>query len=166
MRFTLILILLTLTLVACKINYTFTGASVSPDVKTVNVDFFPNQAPLFQPILSSTFTEGLKDKLLSQTKLNLIQSGGDLQFEGEITNYSSSPISIQNTEQASKNRLSITVKVKFTNNKDKTQSFEQSFTQFEDYDATEPLSTKEEELIKAIVEKLTEDIFNKALANW
>lgn len=150
----------------CKINYTFTGASVSPDVKTYSVDFFPNNAPLFQPTLSQTFTEGLRDKIMSQSRLNLVNSGGDLHFEGEITNYSSSPISVQSTEMASMNRLSITVKVKFTNANDPKQNFEQTFTQYEDYSATESLSEKENDLIPLIITKLTEDIFNKALASW
>ena len=153
-------------LTGCKINYTFTGASVSPDAKTYSVDFFPNNSPLFQPILSQTFTEGLRDKIMSQSRLSLINSGGDLQFEGEITNYSSAPISVQSAEMASVNRLTISVKVKFTNKIDPKQDFEQTFTQYEDYPATSSLSDMETELISKIVVKLTEDIFNKSLASW
>lgn len=150
----------------CKINYTFTGASVSPVDKTFSVDFFTNNAPLFQPTLSQTFTEGLKDKISSQTRLSLISGGGDLHFEGEITNYSSGPISVQNAEMASMNRLTITVKVKYSNKNDPKQNYEQNFTQYEDYAATSSLSSVEDELIGKIVVKLTEDIFNKTLANW
>jgi hypothetical protein len=150
----------------CKINYTFTGASVSPEVKTYSVDFFPNNAPLFQPTLSQTFTEGLRDKIMSQSRLNLVNSGGDLHFEGEITGYSSSPISVQSAEMASVNRLSISVKVKYTNNKDPKQNFDQVFTQYEDYPSSSSLSDVETDLISKIVAKLTEDIFNKALASW
>ena len=162
-----LLILTTLLLSnSCKINYTFTGASVSPDVKTYTVDFFPNNSSLFQPTVSQVFTEGLRDKVMSQSKLTLTNSGGDLHFEGEITNYNSSPVSVQSAEMAAVNRLTISVKVKFTNSKDEKQNFEQVFTQYEDYPATSSLSDVENDLILKIVAKLSEDIFNKALASW
>lgn len=164
--FNILLIIALIFFAGCKINYTFTGASVSPDVKTYSVDFFPNNSPLFQPTLSQVFTEGLRDKVMSQSKLNLINSGGDLHFEGEITNFNSSPVSVQSAEMAAVNRLTISVKVKFTNSKDEKQNFEQVFTQFEDYPASSSLSDVENELITKIVAKLTEDIFNKALASW
>jgi len=151
---------------SCSINYTFTGASISPDVKTVSIDFFTNQATMFQPTVSQVFTEGLKDRLTSQTRLVLTNNEGDIHFEGAITNYVTNPIAIQANETAAMNRLSITVRVKFTNNKDNKQSFEQTFSQFEDYSSSSSLTAVEDELIKQIVDKLTEDIFNRALANW
>jgi hypothetical protein len=150
----------------CRIKYSFSGASISPEMKTISVQFFQNQAPLFQPTLSTTFTEALKDKMTSQTSLELVNSTGDLNFEGEITNYTSNPVAIQGNETASLNRLTITVHVKFSNAKDPKLSFDRSFSQYTDYESTKTLSSAENELIPVVVEKLTEDVFNAALTNW
>lgn len=156
---------LSLSLSGC-ISYSFTGASIPPEMKTVTVNYFVNQAPLFQSTLSQTFTEKLKDRILSQSSLVLANTNGDAVFEGEITNYQVNPTAIQGNETAARNRLTITVHVKFTYNKDPKLNFEYSFTQFEDFNSTESFAAKEDELITAIVDKLTEDIFNKAFANW
>src|SRR5512145_844688 len=93
---------------SCKI-YSFTGASIAPDVKTVSIIYFPNQAPLVQPTLSQVFTEALKDKFISQTSLTLVDNGGDLNFEGAITSYGTQPVAIQSGDVASQNRLTIAV---------------------------------------------------------
>ena len=150
----------------CRIGYSFSGASISPEMKTISVQFFQNQAPLFQPTLSTTFTEALKDRLTSQTSLELVNNTGDLNFEGEITNYFSNPVAIQGNETASLNRLTITVHVKYTNAKDSKLSFDRSFSQYTDYESNKTLSSAENELIPIIVDKLTEDVFNAALTNW
>ena len=103
---------------------------------------------------------------LDQTNLVLVKSDGDLQFEGYISNYSNNPVAIQGNEQAALTRVTITVKVKFMNTKDEKQSFESKFSRFEDLPASEELAAKEEELLNAINEQLTQDIFNKAITNW
>lgn len=165
----LIILLLGLTTIAvssCRISYSFSGASISPEMKTISIQYFPNQAPLFQPTLSTVFTEGLKDRMTSQTSLELVNSTGDLNFEGEITGYSSNPVAIQGNETAALSRLTITVHVKFTNAKNPKLSFDRTFSQFSDYESTETLSSAESTMIPLIVEKLTEDIFNAALTNW
>ena len=159
------MLLLAFSLVACKINYTFTGASISPEIKSVSIQLFPNQAPLVQPLLSNDFTEALKDKFIRQTSLELINGVGDLNFEGVITGYSSSPTSVQR-ETAAENRLTITVKVKFTNALDPKQNFESSFSEYEDYDSSRNLEDVESELLPQIIDKLIESIFNKSVANW
>jgi len=146
--------------------YSFTGASIPPETKTVSVDFFPNRASLVQPSLSQTFTEKLRDKFVSQTNLTLTEARGGLAFEGSITDYSSQPIAIQGNEQAALNRLTITVKVKFENSADPKQNFESSFSRFADYDSRQALSTVELDLIGEICNQLVDDIFNKAVINW
>ncbi|PCJ89017.1 MAG: hypothetical protein COA57_02645 [Flavobacteriales bacterium] len=151
---------------SCKVNYSFTGASIPPDVKTVSVSYFPNYAPLAQPTLSQTFTEALRDILLRQTPLSLVEGGGDLHFEGEIRNYLTSPVAVQGNETAARNRLTITVKVRYVNTKDENQNFEQSFSRFADYDGGTALSEVEEDLIKEVNDQLVQDIFNRALSNW
>lgn len=150
---------------ACGI-YSFTGASISPEVETVSVAYFPNNAPMVQPTLSNTFTESLKDKFISQTNLDLLNDNGDLHFEGSITGYKVKPIAIQANETAAQNRLTISVKVAFTNAFDEENNFSKSFSRFADYSSTQDLSTVETQLIEQIVGELTEDIFNKAVANW
>lgn len=162
----LFLFMLLISVSGCRIGYSFSGASISPEMKTISVQFFQNQAPLFQPTLSTTFTEALKDRLTSQTSLELVNGAGDLNFEGEITNYYSNPVAIQGNETASLNRLTIIVHVKYTNAKDPKLSFDRSFSQFTDYESTKTLSSAENELIPIIVDKLTEDVFNAALTNW
>lgn len=151
---------------SCKINYTFSGASYSADTQTFNVAFFQNQATIVNPSLSNVFTEALKDRINTQTKLKLVQQNGDIQYEGAITNYQVSAQSISGNETAALNRLTITVTVKFTNTKTPTQNFERSFSQFADYESTKSLNMVEEELVKEIVDKLTTDIFNASLVNW
>jgi len=146
--------------------YSFTGASISPDVKTISVKYFPNNAPLVQPTLSNTFTEALRDKFTNQTNLKLVKSGGDLSIEGEITGYSIEPVAIQSNQQAASQRLKITISVRFTNKMDEKQNFETSFSRYEDYDASSSLSQVESGLIETITDALAQDVFNKAVVNW
>ena len=146
--------------------YSFTGASISPDVKTVVVKYFPNRAATIQPTLSQVFTERLKDYFLEQTNLSLETDAGDLNFSGEIVKYEVKPIAIQANEQAAQNRLTISVKVKFENTKDESKNFEQKFSRYADYDSNQSLANVEEDLIEQITNELAEDIFNKAVVNW
>ena len=150
---------------ACGI-YSFTGASIPPEVKTISIQYFSNNAPLIQPTLSQSFTDALKDKFTNQTNLTLINRGGDINIEGSVTNYSVSPVAIQSSDMAALNRLTITVSVKFTNNIDEKQNFETTFSRYADYSSSESLSSVEESLIKQIDDELIEDIFNKSVVNW
>ena len=152
-------------LVSCGI-YSFTGASISPDAETVSIGYFQNNASMVQPTLSNSMTENLKDKFISQTNLSLTDASGDLKFEGEITGYKVKPIAIQANETAAQNRLTISVKVTFTNTLDENQNYSQSFSHYADFDSSQDLSSMETELIEQIVEVLSENIFNKAVANW
>lgn len=151
------------TLSGCGI-YSFTGASTT--AKTITIKYFQNNAPLVQPTLSQSFTDALKDKFLSQTTLDLVQNRGELTIEGEITGYSTQPIAIQANEQAALNRLTISVRVKFTNTVEENQDFETTFSRYEDYESNKSLSEVEDDLITQINEYLIEAIFNKAVVNW
>ena len=102
----------------------------------------------------------------TQTNLALIKQNGDLQFDGEITDYNVAPVAIQSTDKAALNRLTMTIKVKYSNKFDATKSFEQSFTRFADYPTSSSLSAQETDLLTSINKQLTEDIFNKAFNNW
>ncbi|MBN1988009.1 MAG: LptE family protein [Bacteroidales bacterium] len=150
----------------CKVSYSFTGASISPEVKTVNVDYFQNLSSLVNPQLSGYLTEELKNRFVSQTSLNVVRADGDLQFSGQITGYSVTPIAIQSNEVAAQNRLTITVKVKFVNNKDPKQNYDKSFSRYADFESSQNFSSVESQLMPTIVGELVEDIFNNAVANW
>jgi hypothetical protein len=152
--------------VGCKINYSFTGANLSPEIKTFTVYYFPNRARLINPTLSQTFTEQLKEKLTRQTSLDELSENGDIEFEGQITGYEVRPMSIQKDDMAAQNRLTITVKLKYTNNKVPDESFEKSFSAFDDFDSAASLSDIESALVPDIVKKMNEDIFNATIANW
>ena len=157
-------------LTGCGI-YSFTGASLHPKDKTVEVKFFSNRATLINPSLSQNFTEALKDKFISQTSLELVDNFADLTFSGEITDYRTSPVSITGggsagTEKAEYNRLTVTVRVKYVSVNNEDFSFDKSFSRFADYTSDKLLTDVEGELITQIIEELTDDIFSKAVVNW
>lgn len=152
---------------SCTIKYSFTGASISPDVKTYSVDYFPNKALLVVPYLSSLFTEKLNNYMRSKTGLSeMTDNNGDIRFEGQITGYSQRPIDIQKNEEAAQNRLTIEIRVKYTNTKDDKYDFDSRFSQYADYGVDQDFNSIEEQLINEILDKIIEDIYNKALVNW
>jgi hypothetical protein len=146
--------------------YSFTGASVPAGAKTVSVQYFPNKAQLVEPILSPAFTNKLRDIFTTQTTLTMIESKGDLAIEGEIISYKTTPVAIQADQTAAMNRLTIVVNVRFVNKLEPEKDFEQKFSQFLEYPSESDLNTVSAELITAINEMLTTDIFNKAVVNW
>jgi hypothetical protein len=166
----LLLVLVILgSLTLCTVHYRTTGASLSSGEKTISVAYFPNRAPIVNPLLSQELTEKLKDKFISQTSLEMVRGDGDLTFEGEIVGYDTKPIAItgnNQTDQASLNRLTITIKVKFVNIKEPKNSFDSQFTAYEDYSSEKGLDAVEGDLVPLILEKLIEDIFNRSVVNW
>lgn len=157
--------LIGLSLAGCGV-YSFTGASIPPEAKTITIVYFVNNAQYIEPSLSQSLTDALRDRFLSQTSLDFINEGGDLQLEGAITEFSTKPVAIQGNETAALNRLTVTVKVKFTNLIDPSKDFETPFTRFEDYPSDLDLSAVKDEKISLINEALVDDIFNKAVVNW
>jgi hypothetical protein len=151
---------------SCKVTYSFSGVNISPEVRTYTVRYFPNRAAIVQAQLSQLFTDALMDKIQSNTSLDLSTDGGDVQFSGEITNYETRPTAITGQETAARNRLTITVRVKYTNLLEPDLDYDTSFSRYEDYDASLNLTDVEDELIELIVENLIEDIFNRAFVSW
>jgi hypothetical protein len=153
---------------SCKLS--LNGASIPPNMKTIRVDFFENNAALVVNNLSTTFTEALKDRIRNTTRLSIVRSEeADAVMSGSITDYNIAPVSINATANnvapiAGASRLSITINVKYVDNIDKKNSFEQSFTKTENF--TGDIATHEQALIADLNKQLTEDIFNKAFANW
>jgi hypothetical protein len=149
-----------------KVNYSFSGINIAPEINTVTVEYFPNRAPVVQAQLSQLFTDALIDKIQSNTSLELVPGSGDVSFSGEIRKYETRPTAITGSETAARNRLTISFRVIYTNNFDPEADFDTSFSRYEDYDSSESLADVEDELIELIVEDILEDIFNKAFVNW
>ena len=147
-------------------NYSLSGASISPDVKTFSVSYIANHAANKQATLSDVFTEGLKDKFRSDAGLSLVSSGAALQFSGNITDYTTSYQGVTASQLAAQTRLTIAVKIKFVNKNDEKQNYEKRFSAYRDFDATESLSNVEDALIAEISEEIIEAIFMESVANW
>lgn len=162
--FTGIAVLLTFS--HCKVNYSFTGASIPPEVKTIYIGYFENNASLVEPTLSQKITDAFRDKFASETSLVLVTSAGDMNLEGFIRDYRTQPVAIQTDDQAALNRLTITIEVSFENTVDEKMSFKSSFSRYADYSSSQNLSAVQEALIEEINTMLVEDVFNKAVVNW
>ena len=149
-------------------GYTFTGASISDNARTFSVAYFPNNAAMVAPVLSSTLTDALRERFSRQTRLSQIQEGGDLAVEGEITNYVSAPSSYSSAEGgvAEMNRLTVTVQVRFTNAIEPQWNYNKSFSAYRDYSASQLLQEVEGALIQEMVSDLVDDIFNACVSNW
>ena len=164
-QFYLLVLLLTLGFNSCSI-YNFTGTG-KIDAKTVQVNYFQNNAPLIQPGIERTFTQRLQNLIQNQTNLNLTNTGGDLVYEGEITDYRISPMTATADQRAAQNRLTITVKVRFSNKNKEADDFEKSFSFFYDYAGDVQLvGAKLTEALDVIFERITQDVFNESLAKW
>ena len=149
-----------------SVQYSFTGGSIRDGIETVSVETLDNNATLIVPTLALDLTEALKDRFVGQTNLRLVNYNGDMAFSGAITRYEVAPIAIQGDETAAQNRLTITVKIKYENEKYPDDAWDNGFTQFSDFESSQNLSDVEATLVEDIVDKLTQDIFNKATSNW
>lgn len=155
-----------LALAACTISVTMSGASIPENLNTFSVQYINNRAPLVNPDLSTTLTEGLKDRIQNESRLGLVNDGGDVDFSGDITSYSTKPMAVQADAVSAQTRLTVAVKIRCRNSKDPSKDWEQSFSAYQDYDSENNLADVEADLVALIVEELTENIFNKAFADW
>lgn len=153
---------------SCSIS--LNGASIPAGLKTINIEFFENNAPLVVSNLSQDFTEALKARIRSQSSLSIVRDpAANASMSGAIVNYTITPVSVEATNPntppiANASRLSITVNVKYTNEIEKKYNFEQQFTKYQDFQGD--IASQEQTLIQNIVRQLVDDIFNKAFANW
>lgn len=163
--YSLLFFISSLVIISCG-AYSFTGGSTG-DAKTLQIDFFRNQAVLVEPTLSQLFTQELQDLFTRQTNLTLVQTGGDLHFEGEITGYRITPMSATANQTASQNRLTVTINVRYSNRLVEEDDFEKNFSFYSDFDASEQLvGSVLEAALTEINERITEDIFNASVAKW
>lgn len=147
--------------------YSFTGTSIQPEVKTVTINYFEYQALKVNPSLSNELTTALQDKFLKLTKLEQVDMDGDIEITGAITGYDVKATAITANEQASQNRLTVTVKISFTNRQFPTDDFQdKSFSAYADFDASQQLDAVEASLCEEIIEQLCDDMFNATVANW
>ena len=161
--FCLVAILVT----ACSISYKFNGASIDyAKIKTITIKDFPNQAALVYPPLSQQFTEALKDIYTRQTRLQLVNNNGDLELEGEITGYDLTPMAVKEDAYASQTKLTITVRVRYFNRVTPEKDFEQTFSAYREFDATQMLQDVQEALSREISDELVDQIYNATVADW
>lgn len=159
--------LIILLLSSCTISYKFNGASINYNlIKTISVSDFPIRAALVYPPLSEVFTNSLKDAYTQQTALQMVDANGDLQVEGEITGYDLSPQAVGTDAYATMTRLTITVKVRFTNTKEPQYDFDRTFSAYQDFSSTQMLTDVQDGLIETITDELVDLIFNATVANW
>ncbi|MEG1616575.1 MAG: LptE family protein [Bacteroidales bacterium] len=167
MRRILFALLAVVLLVSCTVSYKFNGASIDyTKTKSITITNFPIKATLVYPPLGIAFNEGLKDIYTQQTRLNFVRSGGDIDLQGEITGYDITPQAVKQDAYASETRLTITVKVRYTNRAAPDKDFDRSFSAYRDFSATKLLTDVQDQLIEEIVAELTESIFNATVANW
>ncbi len=159
-------VVLILIIQGCKLTISTTDASISPDTKTCSVQNFPNRALVVNASLSRKVYDDLQDKIQSQTSLRMVNGEADVMFEGEITGYETRPAAITGQNVAALDRLTITIQVKFTNNKDPRYSYSKSFSRYADYSRNQAFASVENDLIDEIIPLILEDIFNAAFANW
>ncbi len=159
-----------LIVVACSLNsckyYNFTGTG-KINAKTFQVNYFQNKAELVEPGIERTFTLDLQDIIQNQTNLNLVSSGGDLVYEGEIVEYRIAPMTATADQKAAQNRLTVSVLVRFTNKNKEEDDFEKRFSFFYDYDGnTQLVGSSLTAALDVVFERITQDIFNESLAKW
>lgn len=166
MKRLIVILTAALMLSSCGI-YSFSGTSIQPDVKSITIDFFEYRAQRVNPSLANDMTEELKNKFRRLTKLEQVEEDGDLEISGEITGYDVRASAITANEVAAQNRLTVTIKINFTDRKYPENSFEnKNFSAYADYDSTNSLDAVESTLCAEIVEKIIEDVFNATVAQW
>jgi hypothetical protein len=150
---------------SCKVKYSFSGANTGV-LETVSIDFFQNRTALAPPALGRYITEEFRDLCERQTNLTLVSGTGDAHFEGEISVYSTRAMAISGNDQAALTRFTIGVRITYTNSLDPDLSFEETFSQYRDYESSLQFESVRSELTDAIIEEINEDIFNRAFVNW
>jgi len=145
--------------------YSFTGGNVGK-AKTINIDYFVNNAILVEPTLSQKFTLALQDLFVQQTNLELVNTDGDLSFEGEIVEYRINPMTATSNQTAAQNRMTIGINVRFYNRLKEKDNFEKKFSHYYDFDANESVNAILDEAFNEIFERITQDIFNASVAKW
>ena len=167
MKRTLFFALLVLILSSCSLSYKFNGASIDYDVtKSILISDFPNQAPLVYPPLEQRFNEELKDLFTRSTRLQFVRQNADLEMEGEIVGYALTPLAVQEDSFASETRLTLTVRMRYRNNKVEGQDKEETISAYRNFPADRMLTDVQDQLISELIKEITDQIFNATMSNW
>lgn len=160
-------LLLVFLLPSCLITYKFNGASIDySKTKSISIADFPNNAALVNPTLSSDLSEGIRDIYTKQTRLQILRRSGDLELEGEITDYQLTPLAISADSYSAETKLTMTVRVRFTNNVTPEESFERTYSAFQTFDSSRLLTDVQDELCAIMIQEIAEDIYNDTVARW
>ncbi|MDR2119667.1 MAG: LPS assembly lipoprotein LptE [Tannerella sp.] len=152
---------------ACSISYKFNGASIDyTTVKSISIKDFPNMSPLVYAPLADKFTDQLRDKYVRQTRLQLLRENGTLDLEGEITGYDFASQAVKDGMYASMTRLTITVRVRYSNSVNPDEDFEQSFSAYREFSNENQIQQVQDQLSEEIIKEIVEQIYNATVANW
>lgn len=166
-RCLIVMLMAIMTVPSCRISYKLNGASIDYTVyRTIHVSDFPIRAALVYPPLQQTFENELLDYITRNTRLTTVDGSSDLSLEGEITGYNLSPQAVTEDAYASKTRLTITVRIKYTDTKNEKNDLDQTFSAYRDFDSSELLTDVQDELCSSISKELVDLIFNATLGNW
>ena len=170
LRKSIILLLLATIVVmmpSCLISYKFNGASIDySKTKTISIAEFPNNAALVNPLLSNALSEGIREIYSRQTRLQLLPKNGDMEVEGEITDYALTPMAISADSYAAETKLTLTIRVRFTNNKAPEENFEKTYSAFQTFNSSRLLTEVQDELCSIMITELAENIYNDTVARW
>lgn len=154
-------------LTACSVHYSFNGSSINYDIiHSISIDKFPIRSAYVWSPMESMFYNSLSDEYATKTKLEVLKRGADLQLSGEITEYSQTNKAISSEGYSAQTQLKMTVNVRFVNNTDHTQDFEQQFSATSEYDSSQQLSAVQEDLVQEMIDDIVDQIFNATVANW
>ena len=159
--------MLALLCLSCSISYKFNGSSIDyTKTKTLSITDFPNIAELIYPPLAQSFGETLRDTYTKQTRLQLSKKGGDMNIEGEIVGYQLTPMAISADTYAAETKLTLTINVRFSNNKNPEDDFEKRYSAFQTFDSNRLLTDVQDELMKIMVTEIADNIYNDTVAKW
>lgn len=170
MKRTILYISLSITAIvlrSCTITYKFNGASIDyAKIHSIGIADFPNNAALVYPQLSNDLSEGIRDQFTRQTRLQVGRKGGDLELEGEITGYVLTPMAVSADSYSAETKLTLTVKVTFTNNVNPEESFDKTYTAFQTFDSSVMLNDVQGDLCATMIAEIAESIYNDTVARW
>jgi hypothetical protein len=156
---------LPLLLWACSITYSSQGGRLNYElVKTITIHEFPNRTPNY-PLLSQVLDQALRRRYIEQTRLTPVNNNGDIEIEGEVTGYNIQGMAVKDNYE-SLTRLTITVRVKYTNHKEANTDVDQTFSAFQEFSATQSINDVQDNLVTQIVDELVDKIYNETVANW
>ncbi|RNC65662.1 LptE family protein [Proteiniphilum sp. X52] len=162
-----ILLLLLIAVSSCRISYSFRGTSINYDLtKTLQIGHFVNQAPLVYPPLEQRFNEAMKDMFTRNTRLQLVNQNGDMEIEGEIVGYELTPLAVQEDAFASETRLTMTVRMRFRNNKTDDPEIEERISANRTFSSNEVFDSVQDRLLNELIDEIVDQIFNATMSNW